>query len=59
MKHLTTLKIVLAVVGILVFGFGVSQDSDRARWVGIVIVGLGVVLRFVGPRTPPPPPPED
>jgi hypothetical protein len=52
MKHLTTIKIVLAAVGILVFGYGVSQDNDTARFIGIAIVGVGVILRFIGPRTP-------
>ncbi|HKG91697.1 MAG TPA: hypothetical protein VKA84_07405 [Gemmatimonadaceae bacterium] len=52
MTHLTTIKIVLAVVGLLVFGYGVSQDDNRARIIGIVIVGVGAVLRFVGPRPP-------
>ena len=54
MKHLTTIKIVLAALGILIFGYGVSQDSDTARFVGIAIVGVGVVLRFIGPRSPRP-----
>ena len=53
MTPLTTLKITLAVVGVMVFGYGVRADSTGIRWAGIALVAAAVVLRFVpGDRTP-------
>ena len=50
MNRLTIAKLVLAFAGIIVFGYGVSQDDSRARMAGIAIVGVAMVLRLFTPR---------
>jgi hypothetical protein len=47
---LTTVKLLLGVVGLLLFGYGVRVDSTRIRWGGIAVVAVAVALRFVRPR---------
>jgi hypothetical protein len=46
----TVVKIALAVVGLLVFGYGIRVDSTAVRWAGIAFVAVAVLLRFVKPR---------
>lgn len=48
MSHLQ-LKIGFAVVGLLVFGYGLRVDDGAIRWVGIAFVGLAFLLRFWRP----------
>lgn len=50
MTPLTTVKIALAVAGLLAFGYGVRVDSATIRWVGIGFVAAAAVLRFLRPR---------
>lgn len=47
---LSHLKLGLAVVGIVLFGYGVRADDERLRWAGIAFLAVAVVLRFVGRR---------
>ena len=56
MNRLTTAKVVLAVVGLIVFGIGIARDISQVRIAGIIIVGIGVMLRFFGRGDPGPPP---
>ena len=51
MTPLTTVKIALAVAGLLAFGYGIRVDSATIRWVGIAFVAAAAVLRFVRPRS--------
>jgi hypothetical protein len=51
MNPLTTAKVALAVVGLLVFAYGIRVDSQSVRWVGIAFVAAAAVLRFVKPRS--------
>jgi hypothetical protein len=51
MTPLTTLKIGLAVAGLLSFGYGIRMDSATIRWIGIGFVAAAAILRFVRPRT--------
>jgi len=50
MNQMTTLKLALAAVGILIWFFGHQAGDERLRWVGIALLVLAVLLRFVGPR---------
>jgi hypothetical protein len=52
MSPITTLKLALAVVGVMVFGYGVRADSASIRWAGIALVAVAAALRFVGRRPP-------
>jgi hypothetical protein len=48
---LTAVKLALAALGIVVFGYGVRIDSTAVRWVGVGLVAVAALLRFVGPRS--------
>lgn len=52
MSPLTVVKIALAVVGLLVFGYGIRVESAAIRWAGIAFVAVAAALRFVKPRPP-------
>ncbi|MFL5574467.1 MAG: hypothetical protein ACJ79S_00630 [Gemmatimonadaceae bacterium] len=52
MSPLTVVKIALAAVGLLVFGYGVRVESAAIRWAGIAVVAAAAMLRFVKPRPP-------
>jgi hypothetical protein len=43
----TIAKLALAVAGVLVFGYGVRADLPTVRWIGIALVLVAVLLRFV------------
>lgn len=51
MSPLTQLKLGLALIGLLLFGYGVRADENRMRWLGIGFLAAAAVLRFVGPRS--------
>jgi hypothetical protein len=38
-----------ALVGILVFVYGVRSDSGGLRWAGIGLLGAAFLLRFIDP----------
>ncbi len=40
-------KIVLAVVGLLTFGAGMRLDEPAVRWVGIGLLAVAFLLRFL------------
>ena len=44
---LTRLKLVIVVVGLLVFAWGMRSDEVAIRWIGVGIVGIAWALRFV------------
>ena len=47
-------RLTLAFAGLLVFGYGVRADLPTVRWIGIALVLVAVLLRFVrsGPTRP-------
>lgn len=66
MKRLALIKLVIAVAGILVWGYGARVDSDRIRLAGMIVIAAAVALRFLpasarerlsGVAPPPPAPP--
>ena len=50
MTTVNQLKIALALVGVLVWGYGVRADLSAVRWVGIALLAIAAVLRFWGRR---------
>jgi hypothetical protein len=44
---LTTWQTVIAVAGLAIFGYGIRVDSARVRWVGIGLLCVAFVFRFV------------
>ncbi len=62
MTRLTTVKLVIAVAGIIVWVYGVTVDNRAVQWAGLGLVAVAALLRFAGPGeaekdgedTPPP-----
>jgi hypothetical protein len=46
-------RIGLAIIGIVVWGYGVLKDEPRVRLAGIIVLAVSLVLRFL-PRRPRP-----
>lgn len=42
----TAVKLALAVLGLVVFGYGVRTEDRRWRWWGIAVVGVAAALRI-------------
>ena len=42
----TTIKLTLALGGLILFGAGIRFGNNALRWAGIAMVGLAWVLRF-------------
>lgn len=41
----TAVKLAIATLGLVVFGYGVRTESRRWRWWGIAVVGVAAALR--------------
>ena len=52
MNRIALVKIVLAVIGIGIFAYGVRVDDRAIRWVGLAFVLLAFVLRFARRKPP-------
>jgi Zn-dependent membrane protease YugP len=52
MTPVTVAKLTLALAGLLVFGYGVRADLPVIRWIGVGLVAVAVLLRFVPTRPP-------
>ncbi len=53
MTPLTSIKMSLAVAGIVFFGAGMRFNSESFRWAGVACVAVAWFLRFYKPKTPP------
>jgi hypothetical protein len=42
----TTIKLVLALAGLLCFGAGIRLEMNQLRWVGLGLVAVAWFLRF-------------
>ena len=59
MSRVMQARVAFAVIGIAIWGYALASDNARLRLVGIALLALSLVLRFVpGQRRPPAPPPE-
>lgn len=47
LTHLTALKLVLAGVGVGVFGWGIRSDQSSVRWIGTALIAAAAALRFI------------
>jgi hypothetical protein len=43
-------RLALAIIGIVVWGYGIAQDEPNVRLVGIAVLALSLVLRFTPKR---------
>ena len=53
MTERTTAKLVIAVVGVAVFLTGVRLELEVVRWIGIGLVAVAFLLRFIGRKRGP------
>ena len=51
LSTLTRVKIALALIGLVLFGFGVRLERQDLRWAGIGFVAIAWLLRFTRART--------
>ena len=52
MTTLTRAKISLALIGLVLFGFGVRLERPELRWTGLGFVVVAWLMRFAGHRNP-------
>ena len=57
MNERMTAKLVIAAVGLAVFLTGVRLELVIVRWIGIALVAVAFLLRFIGRGTAPTPGP--
>jgi hypothetical protein len=50
MSRFLHIRVLIALIGAVVWGYGVSQDDATVRLVGISVLALSLVLRFVPKR---------
>ena len=50
MNRYTQLKLALAVIGLIVWGYGYRVDSSPLRWIGIAFLAVAVILRLLPKR---------
>jgi hypothetical protein len=50
MTPVTTTRVVLAFAGLAVFGYGIRADLTNVRWVGVALLGVSFLLRFIERR---------
>ncbi len=55
MSTLTWAKVALAVIGVLIWAYGVRVDERPITWIGIGFLVAAFLLRFVGRQRPPAP----
>jgi hypothetical protein len=51
----TWLRLGIAAIGMLVWAYGYQADDVTIRWIGIGLLAVAVLLRFVAPRRRQPP----
>lgn len=54
MTWLLKIRIGLAIVGIVIWGYAIRVDDAELRLAGIVMLAVSLVLRFASRRRPPP-----
>lgn len=50
MTRFLHIRVVIAIIGAIVWGYGVAREDATVRLVGISILALSLVLRFVPKR---------
>ena len=53
MTPVTSAQLGLAVIGLVVWGYGTRVADPRVGWAGIAMLVVASLLRFVKRRTPP------
>ncbi|HEV8446840.1 MAG TPA: hypothetical protein VGQ44_08465 [Gemmatimonadaceae bacterium] len=53
-KRRTEIQLILAAIGLAVWGYGARSDDHRLEWIGIAFFGAATALRFFKKRPEPP-----
>jgi len=53
-KRRTEIQLILAAIGLVVWGYGARSDDHRLEWIGIAFFAGATVLRFFKRRPEPP-----
>jgi hypothetical protein len=53
-EPITVAQLALAVIGIVVWGYGTRTGDPRVGWAGIILLAIASLLRFVKRRQRPP-----
>jgi hypothetical protein len=53
MTTMMQVRVLLAVIGVIVWGYGMARDEPQVRLVGIALLALSLVLRFFPKRRQP------
>jgi hypothetical protein len=48
MTRLTSVKLILAASGLVIWGIGINRGPEPLKWIGIALLVAAVLLRFVG-----------
>ena len=56
--NLQTMRLAIAAVGVAVWVYGQQSDNGDVRWIGIAMLAIAVLMRFI-PRRKPPVTPEE
>lgn len=59
MPTITRLKLILAVIGLLLFAAGARWENSALRWAAIGVIGVAFLLRFIKPKGNDESPPGD
>ena len=55
MQRRSVAQLALAIIAVIVWGYGVRVDDERLRWIGIGCFAAAFVLRLFKRREPTPP----
>lgn len=53
MTPLTQAKLAVGLLALAIWGWGAHTDDARFRWVGIALLAVAFLLRFLNPKAPP------
>ena len=53
-KRRTEIQLILAAIGLVVWGYGARVDDHRLEWIGIAFFAAATALRFFKRRPEPP-----
>jgi hypothetical protein len=51
MTPLLTARLIIAASGVLVWAYGAREDYPTARWIGIGIIVVAMLLKLAGGKT--------
>lgn len=53
MKTIDRAKLLLAIIGIVIWAFGARNDEHNLQWLGIAVIVIAFLMRFLPKERPP------